>query len=260
MRANSLVFAIPIILGISLPLGLPPLLTEPAAGQEEPAPPDQTWQRLGLPESPTPESGRGVGIVQIDDDGLHPALHHLGERLKHVIVGQDMSVSLAEPLKDYKGREDAEYTHGVRGRLQMPSAPFRVRDRTYAGLAQGVTYFVIPYLTVRENGPDGRHLRYDPRLDRAIEWVVKNRERWNIRVILLTVGVDYQWRFPGRLDSSRDRPELDSEVVGGQGAAGSSSGCTTTRLCGRPGGDREERPAGPRLVSKEQAVQMNASP
>ncbi len=74
MRANSLVFAIPIILGISLPLSPPPLLTEAAAGQEEPAPPDPTWQRLGLPESPTPESGRGVGVVQIDDGGLHPAL------------------------------------------------------------------------------------------------------------------------------------------------------------------------------------------
>ena len=61
-----------------------------------------------------------------------------------------MSVSLVEPLKAYKDREDAEYTHGVRGLLQMASAPFRVRDRTYAGLAQGATYFVIPYLTVRE--------------------------------------------------------------------------------------------------------------
>ena len=67
-------------------------------------------------------------------------------------------------------------------------------------------------------------------------------------------------RFPGRLDSSRDRPELVGAMVCGQGAAGSSSGCTTTRLCDRPGGDREESPAGPRLVSKEKAVQMNASP
>ena len=74
MCANSLVFAIPIILGIGLSLGAPPLLAEPAAGQEEPAPPDPTWQRLGLPESPTPESGRGVGIVLIDDGDLHPAL------------------------------------------------------------------------------------------------------------------------------------------------------------------------------------------
>jgi serine protease AprX len=191
VRANSLVFAIPIILGIGLSVGSPPLLAEPAAGQEEPAPPDPTWQRLGLPESPTPESGRGVGVVQIDDGGLHPALRPLGDRLKHVIVGQDMSVSLAEPLEAYKDREDAEYTHGVRGLLQMASAPFRVRDRTYGGLAPGATYFVIPYLTVREDGPDGRHHRYDTRLDRAIEWVVQNRERWNIRILLLTVGVEF---------------------------------------------------------------------
>ena len=101
MHSSSLAFTIPIILGMSLHLGPPPLLIEPAAGQGEPASPDPTWRRLGLPESPTPESGRGVGVVVIDDAGLHPALRHLSERLKHVIVGQDMSVSLAEPLKAY---------------------------------------------------------------------------------------------------------------------------------------------------------------
>ncbi len=164
MRATSLAFAIPIILGIGLPLGTPPLLTEPAAGQEQPAPPDPTWQRLGLPESPTPESGRGVGIVVMDDDGLHPALRHLGERLKHVTVAQDMSVSLVEPLKAYKDREDAEYTHGVRTLLQMASAPFRVRDRTYSGLAPGATYFVIslPSFMTQSDGRDGAALSLGP--------------------------------------------------------------------------------------------------
>src|SRR5690242_17602357 len=101
VRANSLVFAIPILLGMGLSLGAAPPLAEPAAGREGPDLPDPTWRRLGLPESPTPESGRGVGIVQIDDFGLHPALRHLGGRLKHVIVDQDMSVSLAEPLEAY---------------------------------------------------------------------------------------------------------------------------------------------------------------
>lgn len=188
MRANSLVFAIPIILGTGLSLGAPPLLTEPATGQEEPASPDPTWQRLGLPEGPTPESGRGVGIVLIDDGGLHPALRPLGERLKHVTVGRDMSVSLVEPLKTYKDREDAEYTHGVRALLQMASAPFRVRNRTYGGLAPGATYFVVPYFVTRSGEGDERRDRYDPRLDRALGWIVENRERWNIRVILLSYG------------------------------------------------------------------------
>jgi serine protease AprX len=188
VRATSLVFAIPIILGTGLSLGAPPLRTEPAAGQEEPAPPDPTWQRLGLPESPTPESGRGAGIVLIDDGDLHPALRHLGERLKHVIVGQDMSVSLAEPLKAYEDREDAEYSHGVSALLQMASAPFHVRDQTYGGLAPGATYFVIPYFVTQSGEGTERRYRYDPRLDRALGWVVENRERWNIRVILLSIG------------------------------------------------------------------------
>jgi serine protease AprX len=188
VRANSLVLAISIVLGMGLPLGPLSILSEPAAGQNKPSPPDPTWQRLGLPESPTPESGRGVGIVVMDDDGLHPALRHLGKRLKHVTVAQDMSVSLVEPLKAYKDREDAEYTHGVRTLLQMASAPFRVRDRTYGGLAPGATYFVIPlpsFMTRSSEGTERRY-RWDPRLDRALAWVVENRERWNIRVIHLS--------------------------------------------------------------------------
>jgi serine protease AprX len=189
VRANSLVFAIPIIVGISLPLGPLSILAEPAAGQEEPAPPDPIWQRLGLPESPTPESGRGVGTVLMDDDGLHPALRHLGERLKHVTVAQDMSVSLVEPHKSDKDREDAEYTHGFRALLQMASAPFRVRDLTYGGLAPGATYFVVPYLVTQSGEGTDRRTRWDPRLDRALGWVVENREQWNIRVILLSYFV-----------------------------------------------------------------------
>jgi hypothetical protein len=50
---------------------------------------------------------------------------------------------------------------------------------------------VIPYLKMRDAGPDGRHHRYDQRLDRAIESVVENRQRWNIRILILTIGVDY---------------------------------------------------------------------
>jgi serine protease AprX len=215
MRANSLVFAIPIILGIGLIVGARPHFTEPAAGQEEQDPPDPIWQRLGLPESPTSESGRGVGVVLIDDGDLHPALRSLGERLKHVTVAQDMSVSLVEPLKAYKDREDAEYTHGVRALLQMASAPFRVRDRTYGGLAPGATYFVIPYtyLETRSGQGDERRYRDDPRLDRALAWVVENRERWNIRVMLLSEGFYNPPPPPkevGLMKNTRDYPLVHS--------------------------------------------------
>lgn len=160
------------------------------AGQEPPCSPDPVWKRLGLVESPTPESGKGVGIVMIDDAGLHSALLHLGDRLKHVTVDEDMNVALVEPLRDFKppGKEDVDDSHGVPSLLQMGAAPFRVHDRSYIGLAPGATYFVVPY--------DGRDER---RLDRAIEWVVENRKRWNIRVIL-TAG----WHIPPPADSRLD--------------------------------------------------------
>ena len=188
MRAGSIVLAIAATLGICPPSGPPPLAIGPTPARDEPAPPDPIWRRLGLPEGPTLESGRGVGVVLIDDGDLHPALRCLGERLKHVTVAEDMSVSLVEPLKDYQGRDDAEYSHGVMALLQMGSAPFRVGDRTYGGPAPGATYFVVPYSYLDEPGGPGGERRYrdDPRLDRALAWVVANRERWNIRVLLLS--------------------------------------------------------------------------
>jgi hypothetical protein len=45
----------------------------------------------------------------------------------------------------------------------------RWESRWYEPLAQGATYFVIPYLMLRDAGPDRRHHRYDPRPDQAIE-------------------------------------------------------------------------------------------
>lgn len=42
------------------------------------------------------------GIVLIDSEGLHPAMRHLGERLKHATVADDMSVSLVGRTRDLK--------------------------------------------------------------------------------------------------------------------------------------------------------------
>ena len=177
MRANPLAFGLLVAIACGPPGGQTSR-ADPAAERDGPRLPDPTWQRLGLSEGPTLESGRGVGVVMIDDAGLHSTLVHLGDRLKHVIVDEEMNVTLVEPLRDYKPREQEdvnEYhgSHGVLSLLQMAAAPFRVHDRSYIGLAPGATYFVVPY-----KGRDER------RLDRAIEWVVANRQRWNIRVIL----------------------------------------------------------------------------
>ena len=239
MHARIVAFASLIVFGIGFPLGLPPLAIKSTLGREEPAPPDPTWRRLGLPECPTPESGRGVGIVLIDDGDLHPALRCLGERLKHVTVAEDMSVSLVEPLKVSNDRENAEYSHGVSALLQMASAPFRVGDRTYGGLAPGATYFVVPYSYLdAPSGPGGeRCYRDDPRLDRALAWVVANRERWNIRVLLLSewfgnppspikegrAGAEYPGLSPGPL-AGESSCKAGILVVNGNGNTSTENG------------------------------------
>jgi serine protease AprX len=192
VRANPLAFGLLVAIACGPPGGQTSR-ADPAAEQDGPRLPDPTWMRLGLSEGPTPRSGRGVGVVMVDDAGLHSALLHLGDRLKHVIVDEAMSVTLVEPLRNFKPREQeaVDDSHGVPSLLQMAAAPFRVHDRSYIGLAPGATYFVVPY--------DGRDER---RLDRAIEWVVANQRQWNIRV-LLTAG----WHIPPPED-----PRLDGLI------------------------------------------------
>lgn len=190
MRAKALPLRTLMVLGLWATLAAHSTQTGSASGQDIPRSPDPVWKRLGLVECPTPESGKGVGVVMIDDAGLHSSLRHMGDGLKHVTVDEDRNVALVEPLRDFEPpeKENADDSHGVPSLLQMAAAPFRVRDRRYIGLAPGATYFVVPY--------DGRDER---RLGRAIEWVVENRERWNIRVIL-TSG----WHIPPPADSRLD--------------------------------------------------------
>jgi hypothetical protein len=153
VRANPLALGLLVAIACGLPGGRVSL-ADPTAEQDGLPLPDSTWQRLGLPESPTPESGRGVGVVVIDDAGLHSLLLPLGDRLKHVIVNEAMKVTLVEPLRDYQPREkeDVEDSHGVPSLLQMAAAPFRVHDRNYVGLAPGATYFVVPTTAMTSGG------------------------------------------------------------------------------------------------------------
>ncbi len=172
-------------------LGAVVLGGEAASEQTPPISPDPVWRRLGLPAQPDLEAGRGVGIVLLDDNSLHPALIPLGERLKHLIVEPSGDVLVVEPLQGGRVIATQEPTHGVQALLQMAGAPFRVGDQAYGGVAPGATYFVVPYLPEpRGNGPRGEP-QYDGRFDRVIDWVVSNRVRWNIRVILLETRFEY---------------------------------------------------------------------
>lgn len=80
---------------------------------------DPTWARLGFSEAPDfTESGKNIGIVIIDKMTPHPAIQHLGHRLKYVIVHDDFSVTcqniaLEEPVKN-------EGTSGEHGLMTFP--------------------------------------------------------------------------------------------------------------------------------------------
>ncbi|MFG1732066.1 hypothetical protein [Paenibacillus sp. 843] len=75
--------------------------------------PEPTWARLGFSDAPDfTESGKNIGIVIIDTITPHPAIQHLGHRLKYVTVHDDFSVTcqniaLEEPVEN----EDASGEH-----------------------------------------------------------------------------------------------------------------------------------------------------
>ncbi len=191
MFVKKTAFGISVLCTVACLATLRPALPPPQIDRAPLASPDPVWKRLGFPEAPGLESGRGVGVVLLDDTGLHPALGHLGKRLRHLSINDELDVSLIEPPFEAHPADGKETTHGAESLLQMASSPFRAGGQDHGGVAPGASYFVVPYLSEKRDEGQGACHRYDPRLDIAIAWIVENRERFNVRVILLETWFEF---------------------------------------------------------------------
>lgn len=146
---------------------------EPTAAQ---FPPEPAWKRLGLPDAPIPDSGKGIGVVVIDEDWTHnKTFEQLGERLWILDTDWLGRIQITQPnlLPESKGpKAAAHFSHGAKSLQQMSHLPFSYQGQEYIGLAPAAAYFVVPF--------EGRQPK---KLRAAVAWIVKNRQKYNLRII-----------------------------------------------------------------------------
>ncbi|MBU5354150.1 hypothetical protein KQI74_17820 [Paenibacillus barcinonensis] len=95
--------------------------------------PDPTWARLGFLEPPNFDtSGQDVGIIIIDRLKPHPALRHLGHRLKYITVQPDLSVHCNEEVA-YQAYADSFLEGQDEGARLKAGVDWILGSNTYSG-------------------------------------------------------------------------------------------------------------------------------
>ena len=109
--------------------------------------PDPNWRRMGFDTPPDVDSsGKSVGIVVIDDECFHPTLRHLGDRLKEIVVADNLRASIVNVFDNPKAYANSMYTHGVGSPLLIASEPYRINNDIHVGLAPAATFFYIKFI------------------------------------------------------------------------------------------------------------------
>ena len=138
---------------------------------------EPSWMRLGFTQPPDERSGKGIGIIIIDDISPHPALTHIGQRLRHVVVADDLSVTcrvLGRESFDPDGLEDG--IHGLMTMLTLTHQPFYDHGFRHIGIAPSANYVVLSHGAFKEGEGD--------RLKRGVEWILDNLPEFNVRLVL----------------------------------------------------------------------------
>lgn len=147
--------------------------------------PDPTWARLGFIEPPEfQSSGQHIGVIIIDQIRPHPAIRHLGERLKYVTVNHDLSVQCNDDIviqtdsNSFSDGEDAELgVHGLKTVLALSHEPFEINGDIHVGLSPAAHFIVLNHGAFMEGEGE--------RLKAGVDWIVE-QQGWNIRIILCT--------------------------------------------------------------------------
>ncbi|MDT0124105.1 S8/S53 family peptidase [Paenibacillus sp. RRE4] len=147
--------------------------------------PDPTWARLGFPEPPEFQtSGQHVGVIIMDQIRPHPAIRHLGDRLKYITVNHDLSVQCKDDIavqsgsSAFSGGEDAELgVHGLKTLLALSHEPFEINGETHIGISPAAHFIVLDHGAFIDG--EGERLKV------GVDWILE-QQGWNIRIILCT--------------------------------------------------------------------------
>lgn len=157
------------------------------------------WKRLGFEHAPDPvSSGKDIGIVVLDSIRPHAALRHLGRRIIHVIVNDDLSITCRDIAFEVPREQDGDHgEHGLMSVLLLSHAPFKLDGHEYVGLAPAANYIVLDRGAWRTGEAE--------RLKRGMEWALQRRDEWNLRIVNL-MGCWEDAESPGWLANTYDSP------------------------------------------------------
>lgn len=164
------------------------------------------WKRVGFPRIPDAQtSGKGIGIIILDDIISHKLVHHLGDRLKQVTVDDNFTVTCKTVTPQHPQHQTSEATeHGLMVLQLLAHLPFCLHDKLHTGLAPAATFIILS-----EMEPE--------KIERGLDWILQERTEWNIQLLLNLIVPDTR-EIGSMKSTSKDRfvkamsPAVESDV------------------------------------------------
>ncbi|KAA0563461.1 S8 family peptidase [Bacillus sp. CH30_1T] len=130
------------------------------------------WRRLGFPEAPDVNtSGKGIGIIILDDIIPHKLVYHLGSRLKQVKVGDDLGVTCMDVTSQNIKPINRSVEHGMMTLQLLAHLPLKFYNHSHVGLVPAANFIMLS-----ENEPE--------KIETGLKWILKRRNKWNIQILL----------------------------------------------------------------------------
>lgn len=136
---------------------------------------EPSWKRLGFVAPPDRStSGKGIGIIILDDIVPNKLIAHLGKRVKQVKVRDDSKV-LCIDLADLASQPlMGAGLHGMMILQLLAHLPLTVQDKRHVGISPAAHFIFISEV--------------DPaKIEVALKWVLQKQVDWNIKILLNTV-------------------------------------------------------------------------
>ncbi|ASA22503.1 hypothetical protein [Paenibacillus donghaensis] len=128
---------------------------------------DPVWARVGFTSPPAVNAGSNIGIVIIDTIRSHPAIRHLGSRLKYIEVDFDLSVTCRDIALEQPDDTLGDYgEHGLMAVLTLSHQPFEAYGVQYNSLIPAAQFIVLNHQAFQEGEGERLQVGMDYILER----------------------------------------------------------------------------------------------